>query len=130
MRAIQNQKNVILALFAALAAVLLTMACASMQEKPDYLGSAESAINQAKALNAEQVAPNDLKLAEQNLREANYHNTFGKQQDAMYSAQKATINAKLAQAKAENVSIDNKVEQLQNNINELHQEVKQPAAGQ
>jgi hypothetical protein len=111
---------------AVVALSLSTMACASVDPGAvrSEIGSAESALAQAVDQNARQHAPLELKLAEEKLSLANQAFENDDYQEALYLAEKAQADARLAEVKAQNAETTEMVESLKKSITDLRQEIE------
>lgn len=119
------------ALLSALALAFVFTGCSSMQtQMPEYIGSADTAVRMAKADKADEYAPTDLEMAEKKLKAAKDMYLLKSRTESLYLAQKATMDAKVASATAENVQLDSRVDALRSEVSQLNQRVEQKQTNQ
>lgn len=114
-------------LLALVAVGLLLASCASVDQGlvRSEIGGAESALRQARAGNANEHAPLELKLAEEKLSKANAAFEDDDYREAKYLAEEALADARLAQAKSQNAKTELMVQSLKDTIGDLRQEIEQ-----
>ncbi|MEW6441700.1 MAG: DUF4398 domain-containing protein [bacterium] len=106
--------------------IILATACASADKGAarKEIGSAESAINQARTGSATQSSPLELRLAEDKLARANAAFEEGEYETAERLAEQASADATLAEARAQNVKTKEMVRTLQDSISQLRREIE------
>jgi len=135
MHAKQRNTSYIGVLLSVLLLALVVTACSSMQSQlHEYIGKADSAVSAAKADNAAEDAPADLKLAEKELKWAKddlqligYQSDderFNHSETSLYMAQKSTIDAKVASASAQYTQLNREVDTLQHEVDQMYKKVE------
>lgn len=99
-------------------------ACASSNTPPPtaQISQAELAVESAAQAQATEYAPLELRKAQENMREARQLIDKEEFEQAERFAEKAIVEAQLAQAKAEAQVALNALDEVRNNINTLQQE--------
>lgn len=98
-------------------------ACATKGTPPTaQLSQAELAVESASQAQAATHAPLELRKAQDHIREARQRSDEEEYEQATRAAEKALVEAQLAQAKAEAQVAMNALEEMRSNINTLQQE--------
>lgn len=99
--------------------------CSTPVPKPDsQLALAETAINRAREVNANEYAPLELKLAEDKLKEAKEAVAKQDFEKARVKAESALLDANLAESKSRAAKQKKITQDMQDDVDTLRQEVK------
>lgn len=123
----KHQRKMIITAIAAISVMMTFAACASVDQGAarGELSSARTAYEEAQGVNAREYAALEMTTAEEQLDSANKAFENGEYVKADYLAEKAAVNAKLAETKADTAKTKNLVQQLQDSIQELRSEIEQ-----
>jgi hypothetical protein len=113
-------------LFGVLAAALSLGGCSSGPSPKVNIANADMAIERARQANAINLAPLDLKLAEEKVQQAKEASSKEKNTDASRLADEALADAQTAEAKSRATQTAQIQQQVQKDINALRREVSPP----
>lgn len=111
----------------ALAAITGLTACASDDKPEREIGAAQAAISHAESANAPAFAPAELYQARQKLDKAQGALRRDDNERAKRLADEATVDAQLAQAKAQEEATKRSLEEIQHSIDAMRSRSKQDA---
>jgi hypothetical protein len=99
--------------------------CSAPVPKPDsQIALAETAINRAREVNANEYAPLELKFAEDKLKEAKEAVAKQDFEKARIKAEESAEDAKLAEAKSRSAKAKKITQDMQDDVDTLRKEVK------
>jgi hypothetical protein len=110
-----------------LAAIVGLAACASGDKPEREIGAAQVAISQAESANASLFAPAELHQARQKLEQAQHAVRDDEYERAKQLADEATVDAQLAQAKAQDDASKQSLEEMQRNIEAIRSQSERDA---
>lgn len=104
--------------------VFITGACASTKPPTQQLTQLETSIKQAEQIGADDYAPLEIREARKKLEEARALNAQEKYNDAELMAERAMVDAELAQIKTLSSKSQKAVQQLRESIKTLQEEIE------
>lgn len=104
--------------------LLITGACASTKPPTQQLTQLETSIKQAEQIGADDYAPLEIREARKKLEEARALVGQEKYEDAELVAERAMVDAELAQVKTLSSKSQKAVKQLQESIKTLQEEIE------
>lgn len=110
--------------------VALLASCASSKPPTQELARTQAAINQADQVGAQDYAPLEFREARKKLQKAKQLSSDGQHEKAKRLADRAEVDAQLAEAKALSAKAQNAVKQLRESIRLLKEEIQQNRRGQ
>ncbi len=118
-------KRVVIYSLSVLAGTLLMSGCGSAVKPPtEKIANAELAISRAHDSNAKTLAPIELRKAEDNLQKAKAAMKTEELEKARRFAEKALLDATLAETKAESETARQAAKQMRESIETLRQETR------
>ncbi len=103
---------------------LLATGCASTKLPPPDLSAPRLAVAEAEQAGASEVAPLELRSARQKLEQAEQAAEEDDYREARFFAEKALVDAELAEAKARSATAQAAVDELRESIRVLREEIE------
>jgi len=113
-----------LAMMITLAGMLSACASSNIPKPTDTVAKAETNISQAEQVDAGDYAPLEIREAKKKVGEAQELMNDENYADAKRKAEKAMVDAELAEVKSRSAKAQNAVKQLKKSINTLKKEIK------
>ncbi|MCK5524441.1 MAG: DUF4398 domain-containing protein [Thiomargarita sp.] len=117
-------KRVVIYSLSVLGGILLISGCSAVKPPTEKIANAELAISRAQDSNAKTLAPIELRQAEDNLQKAKAAMKTEELEKARRFAEKALLDATLAETKAESETARQAAKQMRESIETLRQETR------